>query len=336
MHTPTPDKMRTLTEVLKAISAEGFSEEFIVRDGGLYLKDRKYAPDELAVVKFYRFEGASNPDDMSIIYSIMTCDGHKGVIIDAFGTYSDPDIDALIKNIYLSQESKKNSNPVHEGNKIYAVPQEIQNCLKGILTTIELLEEINASSTPEERKEYFAKMKSEAEKLEKTVNNRLSFENLELILSDENKLKQERKEVTEFPADIINNLLEDELKRSPERKKDVNAHIDNNVRINISELSFKRLIQEVLNNAFKHSDEGNRIILTDNIENESYIIEITNEGAGVSDEQVKENKSIFGFAIINKIMEVYNGCVTVNSEKDGYTSVKLSIVISPQKKSLID
>lgn len=333
MHTPTPDKMRTLTEVLKTISAEGFSEEFIVKDGSLYLKDRKYAPDELAVIKFYRFEGASNPDDMSIIYSIMTCDGHKGVIIDAFGTYSDPDIDALIKNIYLSQESKKNSNPVHEGNKIYTLPNEIKNCLTGILTTLELLEEVNSSSTPEERKEYLAKLKSTAEKLEKTVSNQFSFENLELILSDENKLKQERKEVTEFPADIINSVLEDELKHCPERTKDVNVHVDNNVRIYISELSFKRLIQEVLNNAFKHSDDGNRIILTDNIENNSYVIEITNEGAGVSDEQVKENKSIFGFAIINKIMEVYNGCVTVNSEKDGYTSVKLSIGISPEKSS---
>lgn len=333
MHIPSPGKMRTLTEVLKVISAEGFSEEFIVKDGGLYLKDRKYAPDELAIAKFYRFEGDSNPDDMSIIYSIMTCDGHKGVLIDAFGTYSNPDIDALIKNIYLSQESKKNSNPVHEGNKIYVLPHEIRNCLTGILTTLELLEEINSTSTPEERKEYFDKLKSSAEKLEKTVNNQLSFENLELILSDENKLKQERKETTEFPADIISNLLEDELKRSPERKKDVNVHVDNNIRINISELSFTRLIQEVLNNAFKHSDDGNRIILTDNIENNSYTIEITNEGAGVSDEQVKENKSIFGFAIINKIMEVYNGCVTVNSEKDGYTSVKLSIGIIPEKKS---
>ena len=41
MHTPTPGKMRTLTEVLKAISDEGFSEELIVKEGGLYLKGRR-------------------------------------------------------------------------------------------------------------------------------------------------------------------------------------------------------------------------------------------------------------------------------------------------------
>lgn len=328
MHTPNSDKMRTLTEVLKAISDEGFSAEFVVKDGGLYLNDRKYSPDELAIAKFYRFEGASNPDDMSIIYSIITCDGHKGVIIDAFGTYSNPDIDALIKNIYLSQESKKNSNPVHEGNKIYVLPNEIKSCLSGLLNTLELLEDMDSSSTPEERKEYYRSMKSAAEKLEKTVNNQLSFENLSLILSDENKLTQERKEITEFPADVINSVIEDELKRYPERQKDLNVHIDNNVRIHISELSFRKLIQEVLNNAFKHSSNDNRIIITDNIEKDSYIVEATNEGAGVTDEQVKENRSISGFALINKIMEVYNGCISVNAEKDGYTSIKLTFAIA--------
>lgn len=325
--------MRTLTEVLKAIAAEGFTEEFVLKDGGLYLKNRKYNPDELAIAKFYRFEGESNPDDMSIIYSIMTCDGHKGVLIDAYGTYSNPDIDALVKKIYLSQESKKNSNPVHEGNKIYVLPHEIRNCLTGILTTLEILEETNENSTPDERKEYYDIMKESAEKLEKSVNNQLSFENLELILSDENKLAQERKEITEHPADVINNVLEDMMRKHSDRQKDVNAHIDNNVKINISELSFKRLIQEIMENAFKHSKNDDRIILTDNVEDNNYIIEITNEGKGVSDEQIKENKSIYGFAIINKILEVYNGCINVKTEKDGYTSIRLDFKINKDKTS---
>jgi K+-sensing histidine kinase KdpD len=334
MHTSTPGKMRTLTEVLKAIAAEGFSQEIIIKEGGLYLKDRRYEPEELVIIKFYRFEGESNPDDMSIIYSIMTCDGDKAVLIDAYGTYSNPEIDTLIKKIYLNQESKKNSNPVHEGNKIYALPHEIRNCLTGILTTLEILEETNASSTPEERKEYYNIMKTSAEKLEKTVNNQLSFENLELILSDENKLAQERKEATEHPADVINNVLEDKLKKYSDRGKDINAHADNNVGISISEASFKRLIEEVMENAFKHSKKDNRIIITDNIEKNDYVVEITNEGSGVSDEQVKENKSIYGFAIINKILEVYNGCMNVKTEKDGYTSIRLTLkTTNPQKIS---
>ncbi len=42
----------------------------------------------MEVVEFYRFEGASNPDDNSILYAIETSDGLKGLLVDAYGAYS--------------------------------------------------------------------------------------------------------------------------------------------------------------------------------------------------------------------------------------------------------
>jgi formylmethanofuran:tetrahydromethanopterin formyltransferase len=46
-------------------------------------------PEEFKVVEQYRFEGMSSTDDNSILLAIETSDGRKGVIVDAYGTYSD-------------------------------------------------------------------------------------------------------------------------------------------------------------------------------------------------------------------------------------------------------
>jgi hypothetical protein len=46
-------------------------------------------PEDFVIDEFYRFEGPSNPSDMSIVYAV-TSDKYnlKGVLINAYGTYA--------------------------------------------------------------------------------------------------------------------------------------------------------------------------------------------------------------------------------------------------------
>lgn len=50
--------------------------------------DRVYSPHEVKIINFYRFEGESDPADMSILYAIETIDGERGVLVDAYGPYA--------------------------------------------------------------------------------------------------------------------------------------------------------------------------------------------------------------------------------------------------------
>ena len=69
---------------------EGFTADFNLCDAGVENKHKKevHSADELNVVKYYRFEGMSNPDDNTILYVIETNSGEKGLLMDAYGAYS--------------------------------------------------------------------------------------------------------------------------------------------------------------------------------------------------------------------------------------------------------
>ena len=44
-------------------------------------------------------EGASDPDDMSIVYAIEGESGARGTLVDAFGAYSDPTVSSFLQGV---------------------------------------------------------------------------------------------------------------------------------------------------------------------------------------------------------------------------------------------
>jgi hypothetical protein len=87
--------------VISTLQRRGFTEDFIARNGRLQVaaSDRSFRPSELRILDYYRFEGTSNPDDMSVIYAIEARDGTRGTLTDAYGTYADPAVGAVVGRI---------------------------------------------------------------------------------------------------------------------------------------------------------------------------------------------------------------------------------------------
>jgi prophage maintenance system killer protein len=79
-----------LLDTLIFIRQQGFSKEFIAVEEGLKeINEQKlYKPEELTILKVFRFEGSSDVDDMAVLYAIQTNDGLRGWISDAYGTYA--------------------------------------------------------------------------------------------------------------------------------------------------------------------------------------------------------------------------------------------------------
>jgi hypothetical protein len=55
-----------------------------------HVQDIHMLADDFEIDEFYRFEGDSNPDDMSIIYAVTSHKYNlKGILVNAFGVYAD-------------------------------------------------------------------------------------------------------------------------------------------------------------------------------------------------------------------------------------------------------
>ena len=82
--------MSSEEHLMDNLEKHGYIEQFKVQKDKLVslTTSKKYKSGDVKAVNFYRFEGTSDPDDMSILYAIETTDGAKGTLTDAYGRYS--------------------------------------------------------------------------------------------------------------------------------------------------------------------------------------------------------------------------------------------------------
>lgn len=104
------DRMTFMTDLEKVqenLEKYGYKEQFRVEKGRLVGMEnkKKYKPADVKAVNFYRFEGISDPDDMSILYAIETSDGCKGTLTDAYGRYSDEDTGEFMKQVEVAKKT---------------------------------------------------------------------------------------------------------------------------------------------------------------------------------------------------------------------------------------
>jgi hypothetical protein len=95
------DSMKTITQKIDELKSDGFVENFFFENGKLQTETDSFDSHELKEIQEYRFEGKSNPDDLSILYQITTTSGIKGTIADGFG----PNANQELTEFLLEAES---------------------------------------------------------------------------------------------------------------------------------------------------------------------------------------------------------------------------------------
>jgi hypothetical protein len=101
----TAKRYTNMLEAIEELKKRGFTanfeflnQEFLDVDSG-----RTFKADELTIVEHYRFEGASDPDDMAVVYAIESTDGPRGIIADAFGVYANPDLSGFLEKVNIRE-----------------------------------------------------------------------------------------------------------------------------------------------------------------------------------------------------------------------------------------
>lgn len=82
----------TVTEAIEGLRAEGYDLDFNLNFDQVICSQNNEClnPNQFEIVKQFRFEGFTNPDDQDVIYVLESKDGAmKGIITSAYGVYAD-------------------------------------------------------------------------------------------------------------------------------------------------------------------------------------------------------------------------------------------------------
>lgn len=96
----------TLLAALADLKLRGYTTDFNIAFDKVQCDTSGTTLDtaDFEIVEHYRFEGKNDPDDSSVLYAIAAKDGSlKGVLVNAYGMYSDAVSDELIKKLSINE-----------------------------------------------------------------------------------------------------------------------------------------------------------------------------------------------------------------------------------------
>lgn len=96
----------SLSVAIADLQKQGFTEDFNLIAEGIESKSLKvkWKAGDLEVVKFYRFEGMTDPGDNTILYLIETKGGRKGLLVDVYGADQGEISPEMIKKLSMRHD----------------------------------------------------------------------------------------------------------------------------------------------------------------------------------------------------------------------------------------
>jgi len=100
----------SLVDATNDLMKRGYTENLSLEGDTIDDKEKNIhmTADDFEIDEFYRFEGPSNPSDMSIVYAVSSQKyGIKGILVNAFGTYANSSSSAILAKLNHDQVSDR-------------------------------------------------------------------------------------------------------------------------------------------------------------------------------------------------------------------------------------
>jgi hypothetical protein len=100
----------TVTEAVTDLKRRGYTIDFNVEFDRIVCHETPISllPHEFEIVEVHRYEGNSDPGDEEVVYAIESKHGQKGILVDAFGLYSDDVSTEMLEKLKFNFSNQKN------------------------------------------------------------------------------------------------------------------------------------------------------------------------------------------------------------------------------------
>ena len=94
---------KTMVEAINDLSKQGYVDDFNLQQNYLVANASiKLHPEDFQVDAFFRFEENNDPDEQAILYAISSPNFNlKGLLVNAYGIYSEAMTDEMIKKLAM-------------------------------------------------------------------------------------------------------------------------------------------------------------------------------------------------------------------------------------------
>jgi len=215
------------------------------------------------------------------------------------------------------------------------VPHELRTPLVGIMGFTDIMIDEFNTLNEEDKLEMLRMIKHSSKILYKTIEKFILYSDVVLKHNEEKQSVQnngsDKFNIKETISEVVKEFLETE-----KRLSDIKLNLKDAV-IRMDKEYFVFIIEEIIENALKFSQQGNPIEIVNEILNDKVIIKITDHGRGMTTEEinsiepfVQHKRKLFeqpgiglGLPVISKLISLFGGEMKIESEKNKYTTVSL-------------
>jgi len=244
----------------------------------------------------------------------------------------------LEKQADFQRQSEKKLDELR-GNITMALPHELRTPLNGILGLASLMIDDHATMPKAEVLESAKFIHESALRLHRLIENFLVYSQIQLIAT-----KAERIDTSGALNPIQAHQFIPELARPIairyKRESDLDLHLAS-ASLPLPADNFRKIIEELVENAFKFSERGKPVHVISEISNSTYHITIADHGRGMTPDQIarigphiqfdrkiyEQQGSGLGLIIAKRLTELLGGQFSLQSKPGLETTVKVSFAI---------
>ncbi len=246
-------------------------------------------------------------------------------------------VDARLKKAQALREESEKKLADLRGNLSLMLPHEMRTPLNGILAYGEILAAEAATLPANEVAEMGQVIHDSGRRLERLIENFLIYAQIELLGADAQKSSLLRLKQTKSPAKLIEDHARGQA-QAANRPDDLTLDLASQP-LPISEGYLAKIVDEVVQNAFKFSEAGKPVKVTLSGSPNGVVLSVTDQGRGFTAEHItkvgaymqferaiqEQQGQGLGLIIARRLTELHGGTLSIQSEHGAGTTVAVKL-----------